>query len=51
MKVETVVDRTSLDEGAFKEQAGGFERLNKQFDGKLETFLGDLRQAVWEGAG
>jgi type I restriction enzyme R subunit len=51
MKVETIVDRTSLDEGAFREQAGGFERLNKQFDGKLETYLGDLRQAVWESAG
>ena len=47
MKVETVVDRTSLDEGAFREEAGGFERLNKRFEGKLEGILGDLREAVW----
>jgi len=51
MKVETVVDRTSLDEGAFREEAGGFERLNKRFEGKLEGILGDLREAVWSGVG
>lgn len=50
MKVEYVVDRKSLDEGAFKESAGGFERLNKQFDGKLDEILGDIRQSIWEKA-
>ena len=51
LKVEIVVDRASLDEGAFKEQAGGFERLDKQFDGRLDELLGDLREAIWAQAG
>jgi type I restriction enzyme, R subunit len=51
LKVEIVVDRQSLDEGAFKEQAGGFERLDKQFDGRLDELLGDLREAIWMEAG
>jgi type I restriction enzyme R subunit len=44
---ETIVDRDALDQGEFKRQ-GGFARLNKVFDGKLEQVLGDLAGAVWE---
>lgn len=47
MKVETVVDKESLDRGQFKEM-GGYNRLNKIFDGKVEALLGDLLEAVWE---
>ncbi|MFO0618498.1 MAG: type I restriction-modification system endonuclease [Polyangiaceae bacterium] len=46
VKLETVVDRASLDAGQFQAE-GGFNRLNKVFDGKLETLLGELADAVW----
>lgn len=47
LKKETVVDREALDRGQFASD-GGFERLNKRFDGKLESHLGDLREYIWE---
>jgi type I restriction enzyme R subunit len=50
VKLETVVDRASLDAGQFKTD-GGFARLNKVFDGKLETLLGELAEEVWKDAG
>jgi type I restriction enzyme R subunit len=51
LKVETIVDREALDEGEFKNQGGGFERLNKQFEGNLDEILGELRETVWKVAG
>jgi type I restriction enzyme R subunit len=51
LTVETIVDREALDEGEFKNQGGGFERLNKQFDGKLDEILGELREDIWKDAG
>lgn len=50
VKVETVVDRASLDRGQFQAQ-GGFARLNKIFDGRLESLLGELADEVWRDAG
>jgi type I restriction enzyme, R subunit len=50
VKVETVVDRTSLDAGQFKSD-GGFARLNKVFDGQLDTLLSELAEEVWRDAG
>jgi type I restriction enzyme R subunit len=50
VKLETVVDRASLDAGQFKTD-GGFARLNKVFDGQLETLLGELADEVWKDAG
>ncbi len=50
VKLETVVDRTSLDAGQFKAD-GGFARLNKVFDGKLDTLLGELADEVWKDTG
>jgi type I restriction enzyme R subunit len=50
VKHETVVDRASLEDGQFKAE-GGFARLNKVFDGKLETLLGELAEGVWKDAG
>ncbi|HEY1954395.1 MAG TPA: type I restriction-modification system endonuclease [Polyangiaceae bacterium] len=50
VKLETVVDRASLDSGQFKTD-GGFNRLNKIFDGKLESVLGELSDEVWKDAG
>jgi type I restriction enzyme R subunit len=50
VKLETVVDRASLDAGQFKAD-GGFTRLNKVFDGKLETLLDELADEVWKDVG
>jgi len=47
MKQQTVVDRDALDAGRFKDQ-GGFNRLNKTFDGQLEKVLANLHEAVWD---
>jgi len=50
VKLETVVDRASFDTGQFKAD-GGFARMNKVFDGQLETLLGELADEVWKDAG
>ena len=50
MKLETVVDHTSLNAGQFK-QKGGFDRMNKVFDGRLDAVLGDLADGIWKDAG
>lgn len=44
-----VVDREALDEEPFKAD-GGFKTINKRFDGKLETVLSDLSEALWRTA-
>ena len=46
LKVETIVDREALDRGQFAAQ-GGFTRIDKSFDGKLEAVLGELADEVW----
>ncbi|HTV91327.1 MAG TPA: type I restriction-modification system endonuclease [Verrucomicrobiae bacterium] len=45
-----VADRTALDEEQFQ-VAGGFNRINKVFDGQLETILGDINDAAWRETG
>ena len=47
MMKETVVDRAALDQGRFKDK-GGFQRLNKIFEGKMEAILADLLEATWD---
>ncbi len=47
MMKETVVDRAALDQGRFKDK-GGFQRLNKIFEGKMEAILADLLEAAWD---
>lgn len=49
LEKEIVVDATSLDEDPFRGQ-GGFRRIDKQFDGKLDALLGDIREEVWRSA-
>jgi type I restriction enzyme R subunit len=44
---EVVVDRSSLDEEPFRAD-GGFNRLNKIFEGQLETVLGDISEELWK---
>jgi type I restriction enzyme R subunit len=50
LRQEIVVDRPALDQETF-DAAGGFKRLNKVFDGRLETVLGDINEALWRDAG
>lgn len=47
---EIVVDRAALDSGEFQAH-GGFNRINKVFDGQLETILGEINEALWKQAG
>jgi type I restriction enzyme R subunit len=42
-----VADRNVLDEGQFREEMGGFNRLNRVFDGRLEAILGDINDELW----
>ena len=51
LKVETIVDRDALDQGEFKTQGGGFERLNKTFNGQLETILAEVGDRLWQDVG
>lgn len=49
LRAEIIVDREALDRGQFKTQ-GGYTRINKVFDGKLDAVLGDLHEALWQSA-
>ena len=51
LRAETIVDREALDRGQFKTQGGGFARIDKIFEGQLETLLGDLQDALWQSPG
>jgi len=42
-----VVDRTVLDEGQFRAETGGFKRLNRVFEGRLDAILGDINEELW----
>jgi len=42
-----VADRTVLDEGQFRAEMGGFDRLNRVFDGRLDAILGDINEELW----
>jgi len=48
---EVVVDRDFLNDGQYKVDAGGFDRLNKVFGGKLETLLGEIGNGIWKSVG
>ena len=50
IKENVVIDRESFDAGALKQQ-GGFVRLNKVFDGKLEDIVRRIIDSVWQAAG
>lgn len=50
LSVETIVDKEALDRGQFKAQ-GGFQRINKVFDGQLEQVLGEIGDELWKDAG
>ncbi|MBJ7899712.1 MAG: type I restriction-modification system endonuclease [Cyanobacteria bacterium RI_101] len=42
-----VVDREALDQEPFRAD-GGFNRLNRIFDGQLEAILGDINEELWQ---
>jgi type I restriction enzyme R subunit len=47
MKAELVVDRAALDSGVFRDQ-GGFDRINRIFNGTLERTLEDMVELMWK---
>ncbi|MBE9008901.1 type I restriction-modification system endonuclease [Pseudanabaenaceae cyanobacterium LEGE 13415] len=48
LKAEVIVDRESFDQGAFRTDGGGFERLNKTFGGELEAIVSEIRDRLWQ---
>lgn len=46
---EVIVDRDALDQEPFQAD-GGFNRLNRIFDGQLEVILGDINEELWRKA-
>jgi type I restriction enzyme R subunit len=52
-KANTVVDRAALDdpELIFKREGGGFERLNRIFDGGLQEVLETFNDSLWSATG
>jgi type I restriction enzyme R subunit len=49
LEQEVVVDRDALDSGQFKAM-GGYQRLNKIFQGQLDAILHDIADAMWQTA-
>jgi type I restriction enzyme R subunit len=49
LEQEVVVDREALDSGQFQAR-GGYQRLNRIFQGQLDDILHDIAEAVWETA-
>lgn len=50
LKVEVIVDREALNQGEFQAQGGGFDRLNRLFNGQLEDILGEIGDRLWQEA-
>jgi type I restriction enzyme, R subunit len=51
-KVNLIVDREALDDPdlIFKRDGGGFKRLDKMFDGSLQTLLDQFNESLWPPA-
>jgi type I restriction enzyme R subunit len=51
-KVNLIVDREALDEPdlIFKREGGGFARLDKMFNGSLQTVLDQFNESLWPPA-
>ncbi|MGF7172787.1 type I restriction-modification system endonuclease [Azospirillum doebereinerae] len=48
MKKEVIVDREVLDQGEFRQQGGGFARLDRVFDGHLDEILNSFSIYTWD---
>ncbi|WP_349359081.1 type I restriction-modification system endonuclease [Stappia sp.] len=46
LKEKPVADPSLLDQGAFADK-GGFRRIAREFDGRLDDVLKDLNEAIW----
>jgi len=46
LQKEIVVDSAAFEDGRFKD-LGGFDGVNRTFDGKLGELLGDLQEEIW----
>ena len=46
LKSNFVLDRETLDTGALQKD-GGFKRIDKIFDGGLDSLLGELNESLW----
>ena len=46
LQKEVVVDKAAFDDGRFKD-LGGFDGVNRTFDGQLGELLGDLQEEIW----
>lgn len=51
LKVEVIVDREALDQGEFRTQGGGFDRLDRLFNGQLENILTEIGDRLWQDVG
>jgi type I restriction enzyme R subunit len=49
IRQEVIVDREAMEQGAFRTD-GGFTRLNKIFNGQLESLLSEIYDHVWDDA-
>ncbi len=51
-KANFIVDRDALDDPnqLFKREGGGFQRLDKMFEGKLTTVLESFNESLWDSA-
>ncbi len=48
LELEYVVDVAAMDQGLFKSEGGGFDRINKVFGGELGAILQEIGTAIWE---
>jgi type I restriction enzyme R subunit len=48
---EIVVDRAALDSGEFQAGHGGFNRINRMFDGRLQAIRAEINEALWRETG
>ncbi|MCJ8322928.1 MAG: type I restriction-modification system endonuclease [Rhizobiales bacterium] len=46
LKKEVIVDKSALNSGEFARR-GGYDRLNKVFEGRLSKILDDITDAIW----
>jgi len=47
MKKEILVDKEAMNKAQFREM-GGFNRINRVFDGELNQILGDMNDMLWQ---
>ncbi|GLR79802.1 type I restriction-modification system endonuclease [Azospirillum oryzae] len=50
LKKEIVIDRDTLDQGEFRQQGGGFSRLDRVFEGNLGELIQVIRSEIWDSA-